>query len=82
MNYVSHSNLLRCGVDISGHIVAGPDRPTPPSVPVQSSQKTGASDIPGLMKTMGDARNDVYQRLNNAVAERGCVNDHLVSFPR
>lgn len=32
------------------------------------------------MKAIGGARNDVYQRLNNAVAERGCVNDHSNEF--
>jgi hypothetical protein len=47
---------------------------------MQTSQNADASDGPGLFKTMGDTRNDVYQRLNDAVAERGCVNDHPIGF--
>lgn len=45
---------------------------------MQTPERTGAGD--GLMKSIGDVRNDMYQRLNNAVAERGYVNDHSMSF--
>jgi len=33
------------------------------------------------MKMMGSTRDDVYNRLNDALAERGCVNDYLISSP-
>ncbi|KAG2155490.1 lethal giant larvae like, C-terminal-domain-containing protein [Suillus clintonianus] len=52
-------------------LLAGPDRPILPPDPVQTLQDTTAGDGPGVMKTMENARNDVYSHLNDALAERG-----------
>ncbi|KAG0700674.1 WD40 containing snare-dependent exocytosis protein [Suillus ampliporus] len=52
-------------------LLAGPDRPIPPPVIVQTSQNTTPGDGPGVMKTMENARGGVYNRLNDALAERG-----------
>ncbi|KAG1754961.1 lethal giant larvae like, C-terminal-domain-containing protein [Suillus paluster] len=52
-------------------LLAGPDRPTPPPVLVQTSQNTTAGDGSGVVRIMENARNDVFNRLNNALAERG-----------
>lgn len=52
-------------------LLAGPDRPIPPPDPVQTSEDTTTDDGPGVMKTIENARNGVYSRLNDALAERG-----------
>ncbi|KAG1864661.1 lethal giant larvae like, C-terminal-domain-containing protein [Suillus subalutaceus] len=52
-------------------LLAGPDRPIPPPDPVETLQDTTNSYGPGVMKTMENARSGVYNRLNDALAERG-----------
>lgn len=46
---------------------------------MQTSQDTTATYGPGVMKTMENARDGVYNRLNDALAERGCVHDPTIS---
>ncbi|KAG2117950.1 lethal giant larvae like, C-terminal-domain-containing protein [Suillus discolor] len=52
-------------------LLAGPDRPIPPPDHMPTSQGTTAAYGPGVMKTMENARDGVYNRLNDALAERG-----------
>ncbi|KAG2156546.1 lethal giant larvae like, C-terminal-domain-containing protein [Suillus bovinus] len=52
-------------------LLAGPDRPIPSSDPVQTSQDATAGYGSGVMKTMENARDGVYNRLNDALTERG-----------
>jgi hypothetical protein len=52
-------------------LLAGPDRPIPLPDPVQTLQDTTAGYVPGVMKTMENARSGVYSHLNDALAERG-----------
>jgi syntaxin-binding protein 5 len=57
------------------YIVAGPNRPIPPPDHVQTSEDTTTNYGPGVMNTIENARSGVYSRLNDALAERGCVHD-------
>lgn len=52
-------------------LLAGPDRPIPPPNLTQTLQDTTSDDRSGVMKTMENARDGVYNRLNDALAERG-----------
>ena len=79
MRYVCQVTCTPLIVDLEHryiYIVAGPDRPIPPPDPVQTSEDTTTDDGPGVMKTIENARNGVYSRLNDALAERGCVHDY------
>ncbi|KAG1904773.1 lethal giant larvae like, C-terminal-domain-containing protein [Suillus fuscotomentosus] len=60
-------------------LLAGPDRPIPPPDHMQTSQDTTAAYGPGVIKTVENARDGVYNRLNDALAERGCVHDPTIS---
>ncbi|KAG1781002.1 hypothetical protein EV702DRAFT_1250552 [Suillus placidus] len=52
-------------------LFAGPDRPISPLNLAQTLQDTTSNDRSGVMKTMENTRNGVYDHLNDALAERG-----------
>ncbi|KAG1765082.1 lethal giant larvae like, C-terminal-domain-containing protein [Suillus occidentalis] len=69
-SWFRYGNPIMTGEQLDA-LLAGPDRPIPPPDPVQTSEDTTTDDEPGVMKTIEDARNGVYSRLNDALAERG-----------
>lgn len=69
-SWFRYGNPIMTGEQLDA-LLAGPDRPIPPPDPVQTSEDTTTDDGPGVMKTIENARNGVYSRLNDALAERG-----------